>query len=45
MINIVAKYLALFIFRMEGQGMRKCKFTSEWIKKWGLNEKTNNTYM
>jgi len=42
LINKVAKWLALFIFGMEGQGMRKGTFTAELIKNWRLHEKKNN---
>jgi len=42
MINIVAKCMTLFMFRMEGQGRRKGTFTAEWLTRWRLHEKTTN---
>ena len=42
LIYIMAKCMTLFILRMKKQGQQKATFTTDWLTRWHLHERTPN---
>jgi hypothetical protein len=42
LLNSAAKCMALFLFRMREQGMEDGMLTAEWMRRWGLHQRSTN---
>ena len=42
LVHIMAKCMTLFILRMKKQGQQKATFTTDWLTRWHLHERTPN---
>jgi len=42
LVHILAKCMTLFILRMEKQGQQMATFTTDWLTRWHLHERTPN---